>query len=351
MSSWSGCPIRPLEIPPLAMLKLGILEAACYPSQARGPLGWLRRNRFAYTLLETSLPPKPAEIVVFERIMQEMRLTSGVYRTTARNRFANLDEWAQPILERRLGGQAAVRVEDWAASACVTSLEWHQRLAVGFPRLRLTASDLNLHLLALEVPGDGTYVLETGGGLLQYIRPPFVIRMEPPEPRLLAVNRILGERARRRLERIWRELGVRPDNQPGLLTLPDGADEKRMGSMRLVRLPLVHPEALALASASPESFAIRTHSVFTAAPAPVDLVRTMNILNRSYFDEARLQEGARSVWRSLYAGGLWIVGRTVREQPPEHRASVFEKTAEGFRLVERFGGPSEIEDLALALPV
>jgi hypothetical protein len=124
-----------------------------------------------------------------------------------------------------------------------------------------------------------------------------------------------------------------------------------MGSMRLVRLPLVHPEALALASASPESFAIRTHSVFTAAPAPVDLVRTMNILNRSYFDEARLQEGARSVWRSLYAGGLWIVGRTVREQPPEHRASVFEKTAEGFRLVERFGGPSEIEDLALALPV
>jgi hypothetical protein len=333
------------------MLKLGILEAGRYPGQARGPLGWLRRNRFAYTLLETSLPPKPEEIAIFERIMQQMKLTSGVYRTTARHRFANLDEWAQPILEQRLRGQAAIRIEDWAASACVTSLEWHQRLARGFSRFRLTASDLNLYLVALEVPGDGTYVLETGGGLLQFIRPPFVIRMEPPEPRLLAVNRILGERARRRLERLWRELGVRPDIEPTLLTLPEGAEEKRLGAMRLAKLPLVHPEALALANASPESFAIRNHSVFAAAPEPVDVVRTMNILNRSYFDRGRLQEGAHSVWRSLHTGGIWIVGRTVGEQPPEHRASVFEKTTEGFRLVERYGGPSEIEDLALALRV
>ncbi|MGP8243496.1 MAG: hypothetical protein ACLQVN_03145 [Bryobacteraceae bacterium] len=332
------------------MLKLGILEAAGCPGQARGPLGWLRRNRFAYTLLKTSLPPKAEEILVFERIMQQMKLTSGVYRTTARNRFADLDEWAQPILERRLGGRAAVRIEDWAASACVTSLEWHQRLARGFPRFRLTASDLNLYLLALEVPGDGTYVLETGGGLLQFIRPPFVIRMEPPEPRLLAVNRILGKRARRRLERIWRELGAGPQIE-GLLALPEGADEKRLGAMRLVKLPLVHPEAIALANASPESFAIRNHSVFAAAPEAADVVRTMNILNLSYFDRGRLEQGARSVWRSLDAGGVWIVGRTVREQPPEHRASVFEKTAEGFRLLERFGGPSEIEDLALALRV
>jgi hypothetical protein len=331
------------------MLKLGILEAACYRGQARGPLGWLRRNRFAYTLLKTSLPPKPEEIEVFERIMQQMKLTSGVYRTTARNRFVNLDEWAQPILERRMHGQDNIQIEDWAASACVTSLEWHQRLARGFSRFLLTASDLNLYLVALEVPCDGTYVLETGGGLLQYIRPPFVIRMEPPEPRLLAVNRIIGHWARRRLDRIWHELGARPDIEPALLTLPEGVDEKPVGAMRLSKLPLVHPEALALANASPGSFAIRNHSVFTVAPQAVDVVRTMNILNRSYFDAARLQEGARSIWSSLRPGGIWIVGRTVREQPPDHQASLFEKTAEGFRLLERFGAPSEIEDLALGL--
>jgi hypothetical protein len=331
------------------MLKLGILEAERSTGRARGPLGWFRNGEFAYTLLKTSLPPKPEEIAVFERIMRQMRLTSGVYRTTARNRFARLDEWLQPILERRLAGPADLQAEDWAASACVTSLEWHQRLASGFPRFRLTASDLNLYLVALEVPGSGTYVLETGGGLLQYIRPPFVIRMEPPEPRLLAVNRMLGQRARRRLERIWRELGVSPALDPDLLTLPEGANEKPLGATRLVKLPLIHPEALALATASPESFAIRSHSVFTAVPAPVDVVRTMNILNRVYFEEARLLEGARSVWRSLRTGGIWIVGRTLQEDPPENQASVFERTSEGFRLVERFGGPSEIEDLAIAL--
>jgi hypothetical protein len=329
------------------MFKLGIFEAGSYPGQARGPLGWLRRNRFAYTLLETSIPPKPEEIAVFERIMEQMKLTSGVYRTTTRSRFTNLDEWVQPILERRLAGQTAIRIEDWAASACVTSLEWHQRLARGLRGFRLTASDLDLYLVALEVPGDGTYVLETGGGLLQYIRPPFVVRMEPPERRPLVVNRILGERARRRLDGIRRELGAEPD----VLTLPEGTKEKQVGAMRLVKLPLVHPEALALADASAESFAIRSHSIFTAAPEPVDVVRTMNILNRAYFDEARLQEGARSVWRSLRAGGLWIVGRTVRERPPEHQVSVLEKTAQGFRLGERYGCPSEIEGLALGLRV
>jgi len=333
------------------MLKLGILKAAGYPGHTRGALGWLHRNRFAYTLLKTSLPAKPEEIAMFERIVQQMKLTSGVHRTTVRKRFADLDEWTQPILERRLSGHAAIQVEDWAASACLTSLEWHRRLAQGFSRLRLTASDLTLYLVALEVSKDGIYVLETGGGLLQYIRPPFVIRMQPPEPLLLAVNRILGERARRRLERIWRELGIGPDAEPGLLTLPEGADEKLVGAMRLVRLPLVHPEAIALADASPESFAIRSHSVFTAAPAPVDVVRMMNILNRVYFEEAKLQEGARSVWRSLNARGIWIVGRTVREQPPEHRVSVLEKTEQGFRLLERYGGPSEIEELALVLRV
>jgi len=53
----------------------------------------------------------------------------------------------------------------------------------------------------------------------------------------------------------------------------------------------------------------------------------------------------------LVPGGIWIVGRTVEEQPPEHRASILERTAGGFRLLERYGGPSEIEDLALALRV
>jgi hypothetical protein len=192
-------------------------------------------------------------------------------------------------------------------------------------------------------------VLETGGGLLQYIRPPFVIRMEPPEPRMRLVNRMLAARARQRLKRIWRELGVEPGAESRVLTLPEGVDEKPAGSMRLSKLPLIHPEALALAGASPASFAIRQHSVFEPAPEAVHVVRTMNILNRSYFNEARLQEGARCVCRSLLPGGIWIVGRTVHEQPPEHRASLLERTAGGFRLLERYGGPSEVEDLALAL--
>ena len=117
---------------------------------------------------------------------------------------------------------------------------------------------------------------------------------------------------------------------------------------QLRKISVVHPEAEALRSRDPR-FSIGRHSVFAALSQPVDVIRTMNIFNRSYFPAEHLAEGAQAVWRSLRPGGWWIVGRTWQEDPPAHNISILEKNLAGFQLVERYGEGSEIESLVLEL--
>ena len=51
--------------------------------------------------------------------------------------------------------------------------------------------------------------------------------------------------------------------------------------------------------------------------------------------------------RSLGEGGVWIVGRTFQETPPDHNVSILIREKQGFRLLDRFGKGSEIEELVL----
>src|SRR5207245_10776478 len=96
-------------------------------------------------------------------------------------------------------------------------------------------------------------------------------------------------------------------------------------------------------------FSIRRHSVFEPSERLCDVIRTMNIFNVAYFPRQRLLEGARAVAASLRPGGVWIVGRTVRENPPVHNASIFVREAEGFRLLDRFGAGSVQQTAAFRL--
>lgn len=329
------------------MLKLGIHRLDQYRSDAepdsRSSLrDVLSRNRVAFTLFRTAIPATPKEIEVFEKTIPLVRLSSGVYRTTFRGRFREFNRFVNERLARRFDAAAPLHIEDWAASDCLASSEWAASLFPLFPHAGVTASDLTLFLIEACLPDGTSYVMEANGEPLQYIRPPFVIRFNPPEPGMLAVNSFLEKRARARfhtLRQSWRipEEWLKEE-------LPD-----TFGQPPFVfrKIPLIHPEAQALCNSS-ERFHIRHHSAFDPAAEFCDIVRTMNIFNLSYFPNERLLEGARAVALSLREGGVWIVGRTVQENPPAHNASLFIREKTGFRLLERFGEGSEIEGLVLS---
>jgi hypothetical protein len=332
------------------MLKLGVWQKGQFlagPPDRLWPYLYYRlsRSRVSLRLLRFAERGSAEEVAMFEQIMVHIRLANGVVRATYPGRFRNLDPVVNRLLCQAFSPAPEVRIEDWAASACLTSAEWAGSLFSVLPRASLVASDLMLFLVELENASSAdVFVVQQDGQPLQYVHPPFVIRMEPPEPWSLPFNRIGYQWA-------WHRWG----RAKMLWPLPDSwldADSEEVllrGGYRLHKLPLVHPRALALARTEPR-FRLRRHSVFAQAPVPCHAIRSMNILNRSYFAEQDLLTGIRSVVASLHTGGLWIVGRTVREDPPEHHASILRKTGSGrLELVERFGAGSEIESLALGM--
>lgn len=333
------------------MLKLGVYRLDQYPwgsgvtwkTRAR----WmLARNRIALPLLRTPATANPSQVAVFERLVRHVCLSSGIYRTTFRGRFDALNESVNAALAREFKSTDALRVEDWAASDCLTSAEWAQSLFPLFPSLSLTTSDFMLFLAEVTLPSGEVFIVEPGGALLQYIRPPFVIRLSPPEPSSMVVNSMLAKSARRK----WKQLQMHW-NPPAAWMNADVSEPWQQGSFSCRKISLVHPEARAL-QASDARFKVRQHSVFEAsqngARGPAQVIRTMNILNLSYFPHERLKQGVRAVLASLAPGGVWLVGRTFEEKPPRHNASLLKKENGGFRVIERWGEGSEIEDLALA---
>ena len=329
----------------LCLVKFGIYRLDQYRTEAQAPRWGRSRNRIGFHLFRTQIPATPEQIALFEHTIPLVRLSSGVYRTTFRGRFREFDERINELLARQFDTAKPLKVEDWAASDCLASSEWSASLFKKFPGATLTASDLTLFLIEVCLPEGESYVIEANGEPLQYIRPPFVIRLNPSEPRLLVVNSFLEGRARAKflaMRKAWKI--------PSAWLNGEDNEIFEQSPLLFRKIPLIHPEAQALRRTS-ERFTIRRHSVFEPADDPCQVIRTMNIFNVAYFPKDRLLEGVRAVGRSLAVGGTWIVGRTVQEDPPVHNASIFIREATGFRLIDQVGSGSEIEKLVLTEPV
>lgn len=320
------------------MFCLGITRPEDYRPKSTHAKDRLRRvltgDRLSLQLLRAN------RVDAFEAIMRGLRLNAGIYRTTFGGRFNNINPAINQLLAEKYPRDTALTVHDWAASDCLTSSEWAASLFETFPAATFTASDLTLFFLEILLPDGTTFVIERNGGLLQYISAPFVVDLNPHRPAKQIVNRLFVGSARRKIA------DLAPMRQMPEQWLDSTETELVLPRFTVRKLPVVHPNAVSMAARDPR-FRIACHSVFAQLAEPVDVIRSMNIYNLSYFQESQLIEGGRAVWGSLKTGGYWIVGRTWREDPPATNVSILEKTNERFRLVERCGEGSEIEALML----
>lgn len=95
-------------------------------------------------------------------------------------------------------------------------------------------------------------------------------------------------------------------------------------------------------------FQMCVRSVFEHTPG-IDVLRTMNILNKAYFTAERLVDGANAAFQTLKPGGIWIVGRTV-EDKLTNQVTFLKKHEEGWEVLERIGSGSEMEEFAARAP-
>ncbi len=318
------------------MLKLGIWR----PGQDTPAGRFLRRGLSAATLLlDKPASGARADGEFFDRVTRQICLSNGVARTTTRERFQQLNAHARQVLNGIFPPRTPLSVEDWACSTGITSLEWFRDLLSDYPDVRFTASDWVLYLIEASIPDKSViYILEPDGTPVQYISPPFVVSLVKSNSWAYPLNVMVQRRALRNWDTIYSPLFRIPDLDP----LDASLSPVSVPPFRLRYVPLIHPEVREMRG---EQFRIRQHSVFHAASPPVDVIRTMNILNRAYFGEDRLAQAAAAVYASLRPGGVWIVGRTSLSDVSQEDASFFRRDSSGWELLSRTGRGSEIESL------
>ena len=301
------------------MLTFGICTVDQYMRAARkGPLSG---TTVSYGLLQIGENPTEEEVCRFEDITFVLRTSNGTRRTTFRRRMSDVDTTTLELLQHWYPRDAHLLVQDRAASDCLTSAEWAEELFRLFPRATLEASDRLLYLLRISLAGGKAYLIEPDGEPLQYLHPPFVIFLNYHNPYRYPLRSVIAALAKRSF---------------GKLNL-----SQECGAYQVERICCVHPEAKALRKRD-SRFQICMRSVFGRSPG-IDVLRTMNILNRNYFPIERLVEGVNAAFQSLKPGGLWIVGRTL-ENRTSH-VTFFRRTEKKWEATARIGNGSEIEEL------
>ena len=306
------------------MLRFGICTEQQYRSAAPGRIP----ARIAYSLLSSNDDPTEEQVRIFEDITLRMRTSNGTCRTSFARRFEDLDAVTLEWMQRLFHGDAELRIQDRAASHCLTSRELAQRIFPLFPKASFEASDRMLHLLELRLPSDEIYVLEPDGQPLQYIRPPIVVSLSGKEARRYPVNRLIARWAEWRFRR---------------MRLPADSRLRPKDSVPMRKLPCIHPLAAKLA-AQDARFRICERSVFDATTASCQVLRTMNIFHSGYFSRQQLGAAVTAAFQTVSLDGLWIVGRT-RQSDSSNHATLFVRRERGWQVLDRLGAGSEVEEL------
>lgn len=318
------------------MLKTGIVTVA---DLAKPRSIWGRRRWVSLDLLTVTAPESPVADDLFHDVMLTFRLSNGTYRTTNRYRFSNFDPLVNETVARLFPGRPALSVHDWATSDGSAALEWARSLRAVATAVTFCASDRALAAVkACPSNSCECYFFEPGGDPIQYTRPPFVISLQEPESVIYPVNRLLATWAHHHVNALSRI--VRTLCWSSVLD----ATVFRDGRWRFSQVPLVHPAVTEFTAQNPW-FQVKVHSIFEPLPEAADVIRSMNILNKRYFDRDQLVLGIRAAYASLRPAGLWVVGRSGEGAGATVDADLFQKTSDRFCVVATAGNGSEIRDL------
>lgn len=263
-----------------------------------------------------------------EAVLDLFVTANGAFKRTSRARFPDFDARVVRCAGELLGARPTIRVHDLAVSDARTACDFFDALQAVFgERLCFEASDFCVRVVAVRRRGGRiTVVADDANRPLQIIAGPFVLPVPKREGWLFPVNRLLGSLLLRTVV-------------PHLLGAVSNAD----AGIERREILLVCPRARDYA-ARERGFRIDAFDLMEPSPHKFEIVRAMNVLNRSYFDDAQLVRAIGNVRDSLEEGGLFVTGSNL-DAGSGVQGSVFRR--EGARLVavEHTGGGSPVRDL------
>lgn len=318
------------------MLKLGVCDAA--DLDLRALRGFLGRNKFVAATLYPALAAsdRPDRDELLERILFRFPTRNASLKRTQSARFEAFDAAFLERFRASLVPGRSYAVHDAGVSDGRTAVDFFRALAA-LPGLdfRFFASDYAPEVTAVEDAGSRlALVLDpVSEELLQIVWPPFVFNVPKGEsPLLYPLNHLV---------RRWLLAG----RVPALLARWRAGDP----GVRATAIRLLHPSVSALEAGDPR-FRFERHDLLAPAPRRYDVVRAMNVLNRSYFSEADLARAVAHVADSLPPGGWFVVGAN-QDRGSTVNGAVYRRTPQGFERVLAHGAGSEIDAIVAAAGV
>jgi len=263
-----------------------------------------------------------------DRFFCSLKLSNGTYKQTCRGRLSDLDE----LVERLLPRERPLRLMDVAVSSGVTTADWARRLERAGVEFQMTAGDSALRAFNLSIGRGLGVLLDADGHELQL------------EVRGRAVRTPLGRRAFLR-----NPLSITLVRAAARLFFPALRDSSRARASLLIEcrpLDLVSRSLAGRANVRVVEDDVLSGDGFGRS---FHVVRAANILNRTYFDDAKLSAILSNLRSRLLPGGLLVVCRT--DERRVNRATVFALDPRGrFEVAGRLNGGADVEALALELP-
>lgn len=253
---------------------------------------------------DVAAPDPDAEFRLFTRI----RLPSGVLKTTQARRLDDLNERAVRLLPE----SRPLELMDVATSTGITTVEWSEHLSAAGVEHHLVAGDSHTEAVWVSLPLVGEVLVDRDGNVL--------------------LAEILG-----------RAVDPSGATTRSALAIPVLRAAARCAG--LLRLPARRVE-LVSSRVRESAVDVVEDDIFVPQPelrGRFHAVRAANILNEGYFDDATLRAAISALRERLRPGGLLIVCRT--HEDGSNHGSFFRAEGEGWTVVDRIGGGSEIERL------
>lgn len=309
------------------MLKFGIYDLSqCDHTKLYGPFS--SRKYVALDLYDRLTGAAPDIDKFQEHVIGRVATANGSFKKTHTHRFDEFDALGRKTLERNFTPGSKVKVHDIAVSDGRTTLPFFEILDGLYGRvLDYTASDYASHFKVIQRDGEtNRIVLDSEGTLIQIVYKPFVFNMVCPENKAVyPLNHLMRIKARQFADRLMRD---QANNVEGVVERP---------------LVLVCRACKELEERD-DRFTFRQFDIVQERMEGCDVIRAMNILNTSYFDDSTMRLITANLDASLNDGGFLITGSNMEEGTQLH-GGIYRKTGDGFKLLESSGNGSPVHDI------
>lgn len=303
------------------MIKAGIYRV----SQLKrcSTLSSLNHKRNISITLYDQVQDEPDADVFSERILCSFVDERGIYKRTYNHRFEGFDSLVLNQLKKACAHNEPWTLQDLGVSDGRTAVEFFEKLAGAFAKVRYIASDANVAFYVLE-NRHGTVTINREGRIFEVVWPPFVFNTIGRESYKYPINHLARFMAQ-------------------VLVVSPLLREHRAGKAHPKQLILVAKRVLNLAR-SDSRFVITEHDLLQPFKEQARAIRVMNVLNPPCFSEPEFSTVINHIYAGLSDGGLFITGSNQIPGTMVHGA-IYKKTATGFQNLQETGNGCPIKHI------